>query len=80
MLFILIFILVVLVKVVWVVIMVIILLKHSLICILYSEFESSCRKPVVYKTKWPGIKLIYDFPLLYFPFSQWKKAIAKLLV
>ena len=38
------------------------------------------RKPVVYKTKWPGIPLIYDFPLMYFPFSDWKVKMAKLVM
>lgn len=48
---------------------------------LYDSFSSlRDRKPVVYKTKWPGIPLIYDFPLLYFPFSSWKLWLAKLLL
>ena len=34
------------------------------------SFETfSHMKPVVYKTKWPGISLISDIPLLYYPFA-----------
>ena len=47
---------------------------------IFCILNNQCRKPVVYKTKWPGIKLIYDFPLLYFPFAQWKKSLARLMV
>ena len=39
-----------------------------------------CRKPVVYKTKWPGLRLLYDFPLLYFPFRAWKVWAAKMVL
>ena len=63
----------------WVVIMANTPSKPSLIC--KDGLSVLCiRKPVVYKTKWPGIPLIYDFPLMYFPFSDWKVKMAKLVM
>lgn len=53
--------------------------KPSLICE-NQLYVFMCRKPVVYKTKWPGIPLLYDFPLMYFPFSDWKVKMAKLVM
>ena len=45
------------------------------------SFETfSHMKPVVYKTKWPGISLISDIPLLYYPFKSWKLWMARLVM
>ena len=43
----------------------------------FSFDTFSHMRPVVYKTKWPGIPLISDIPLLYYPFAKWKLWMAR---